>query len=180
VLRGGKTAITSRHGTQGGRSVAEFDFLLIAGDPRKYATTPTVVAVQSSTVAGGFTSPFTSPFVSTPDADTRTATNSSTNTGDLDTPYVATFYGPLEGPLLVDQISGRRLGLMSSVPAGRTVVVDTQAQTVMADDTSVYSSLDPTSTQLDQLVIPGGGQCAWLLLGAGSGSCVVTSSSAKE
>jgi len=180
VLRGGKTAITSRHGTPGGQSVAEFDFLLIAGDPHKYATVPTVVAVQSSTLAGGFASPFTSPVVSTPDTDTLTATSTSTNAGDLDTPIVVTFHGPLTGPLLVDRVSGRRLGLTVDVPAGRTVVVDAQYQTVMADETSLYSALDPTSSPLDTLVVPGDGSCAWLLLGAGPGSAVVTSSSAKE
>lgn len=175
VRAAGKVAFPSRPGA----SAVEFDFLVTAGDPLKYSA-PASVTVISSTTLGGATFPMSFPVVFAADADTLSPTETTTNPGDVAAPFTVTFNGPLNNPTLIDRLSGQRIPLKVSLPVGRSITVDTAAQTVLnGDGDSAYTAFDDvTGTPLDELTIPGEGEAHWLLLGQGAGTAVVTSSPA--
>lgn len=181
VRRLGPTAFPQRTSNlESGQEAVTFDFQLVAGDPLKYAVIPDVVEVSSSTILGGLSFPWTFPLTFTSDALIDVGSPFSPNTGDVDAPYVASFAGPLVNPVLIDRLSGQRIGLMATIPATRAVVVDTHNETVTIDGDSVDDYLTGDSTPLENLMIPAGGECEWLLLGAGDGAVTVTSAAAFE
>lgn len=172
VRLGGQPAFPGRNGPE---SVA-FDFLVQAGDPFKYSAVGRTATVPSSTHTGGATFPITFPVTFTPDADVTTPTATSTNAGNAAAPYVATFVGPLTNPILIDQLSGQRIPILSVIAAGQTIIVDTKAETVTQAGVDVYRFYDDvTGTPLDQLRIPAAGVSEWILLGDGTGDVTVTS-----
>ena len=180
VRMGGKVSFPTRSGPQ----IVDFDFVLIAGDHRKYSVGTNSIVVSSSTPVGGVLFPAQFPILFSPDIDTLTATDTSLNNGDLPAPFVATFIGPLRNPILIDRTSGSRLPLKMDIPAGRSVTVDTLAQTVISDGTNVYNVFnDVTGTPLSDLFIPAAdefgnpGASNWLLLGNGSGTVTIVSHS---
>lgn len=176
VRRLGATAFPQRNGAES----TTFDFQLVAADPFKYNVVPDIIPVSSATTAGGLSFPLTFPITFTSDADADADIATSPNVGDLDAPFSVAFTGPLTNPKLIDRLTGQRIGLMANLPAARTVIVDTRAQTVILDGASVFDYLTADSTPLDELAIPAEGECDWQLLGQGSGQVVVTSRGAYE
>lgn len=173
IRLGGQPAFPGRNGPES----LMFDFLVQAGDPYKYGTVVKNASVPSSTTVGGASFPWSFPVLFAADADVVSPTATSTNTGDADAPYVATFTGPLANPLLVDQLSGQRIPILKTLALGEApIVIDTKNETVTQNGEDVYRFFDDvTGTPLSQLRIPANGSCEWLLLGDGAGDCNVTS-----
>lgn len=175
--RGDRTVFPTRAGPE----ATTFDFVLIAADPYKYALAPTVVQVNSTTLdSGGLTVPWRAPLLASPDISSSLPTQASHNLGDLDADFTAEFVGPLTNPKLIDRVSGMRIEVAASIPVGRSITVDTKYRSVMEDVTPAYGVLTSSTTPLDQMFIPAGGACAWLLLGQGSGHVLVTHNDTKE
>lgn len=164
-------------GTRFGPESVAFDFLVTAGDPRKYDVDVVTAVVASSTVQGGARYPVSYPLQYASDADVTTPTATSLNAGNADAPFVAAFAGDLNNPVLIDRLGGLRIPLNISLPAGQSITVDTLNETVqLGDGTDMYTAFDDLNgTPLSQLRIPRNGQCDWVLLGQGEGSCTVTS-----
>lgn len=120
-----------------------FSVALVAADPRKFGPALTGSARLPSTT-GGFTLPRTFPH--TIPAVTVTGNTSLTNPGTMDGPVVLRIDGPanpLDGPLDRPVVThqgpdGTRtaFGLSMSLQSGEFVVVDMEAQTVLAQGQS--------------------------------------------
>jgi hypothetical protein len=176
--RGDRTTFPNRAGPE----ATTFDFVLIAGDPLKYATSPTVVKVENrNPTVGGLISPWTAPLISTPLDTAEEVTTASHNLGDLAAPFFVDFNGPLTNPKLYDRVNGFRIVLNTYVPEGRSIRVDPALRTVMADDVSVWPVFDgAASTPMDRLLIPAESSCAWVLISQGAGHALVTHRNTKE
>lgn len=180
VRLGGQPAFPTRNGPES----VMFDFLVQAGDPRKYGAVLKTATVPSSTHVGGAFFPITFPVTFTPDADVTTPTATSTNAGNALAPFVVVFNGPLNAPLLIDSANDFRIPILTNLAAGQSITIDTLNETVVfSDGLDVYRFFDDaTGTPLDQLRIPAAdlltgvaGECQWLLLGDGTGDAVITS-----
>lgn len=172
VRLGGQLALDDRYGPES----VSFDFLVQAGDPRKYSMVPIVATINSSTVVGGASYPISYPLLYAADTDVVTPTGTSTNAGNADAPFIATFNGPLNNPQLIDRLGQQRIPLNFDLPAGQSIVVDTLNETITLAGDDAYTAFDDINgTPLDELRVPAKGECDWLLLGQGSGNCVITS-----
>lgn len=172
IRLGGQPAFPTRNGPES----LLFDFLVQAGDPLKYGTILKTATVPSSTHVGGASYPMAYPVLYAADADVVTPTATSTNDGNADAPYVVTFNGPLNNPLLVDQLGGQRIPILTTIPPGQPIVIDTLNETVTQGGIDVYRFFDDvTGIPLSELRIPAAGECQWLLLGDGDGNAAVTS-----
>jgi hypothetical protein len=146
----------------------------IATDPRIYAATLTSLSTGLSAGSGGVTFPVVPPFVfGSAGAGSSIA---ATNAGTFQTPYVITFTGPLVAPVLVHQGQGRRLEFTGTLAAGETLVVDSDARTVLLNGTaSRYSWL----TSLSQwFTLEPGANPLQFGAGSGSGTCQIVYRSA--
>ena len=145
-----------------------------ASDPRIYAATLTSLSATLPTVSGGLTFPAAAPFVfGSAGSGGAIAAN---NSGTFETPWTATFSGPLVAPALTHTGQGKTLALTGTLAAGETLVLDSAAKTVMLNGTaSRYSWLTAASQWFT--LEPGSNPLAFA--GAsGAGSCTVTFRSA--
>ena len=141
--------------------------LFVATDPLRYSTTESTASTGLTTLSGGLDFPATAPFVFGTAGDSSVM--DCTNDGTIATPWVATFSGPLTAPELVHLGSGKRITLSgATLAAGETLVVDSDARTVLLEGTaSRYSWLAAASQWFD---IEPGANSVQLLGASGSGS----------
>jgi hypothetical protein len=116
----------------------------VAADPRIYRLTTRSITAGLPVVAGGLAFPAAAPFVfgsagGGGDLD-------ATNDGTIETPWVATFTGPLVAPQLTHATQAKTLAFTGELAAGETLVVDSSEQTVLLNGTaSRYSWLTAMS-----------------------------------
>lgn len=139
----------------------------VGSDPRIYANTLSTASTPLTTATSGLTFPATAPFVFGSGGTGNTM--SCANAGTFPTSWVATFTGPLVAPELVHLGTGKRITLSgASLAAGETLVVDSDARTVLLNGTaSRYSWLAPTSQWFS---LAAGANSVMLLGASGSGS----------
>lgn len=144
---GPRTMRVSRQGAvllkDEGEFCNSFSVSLVAADPRKFGP-PLTGSARLPSTTGGFTLPQTIPH--SINAQTVTGNTSLTNPGTMDGPVVLRIDGPanpLDGPLDRPLVThqgpdGTRtaFGLSMSLQSGEFVVVDVEAQTVLAQGQS--------------------------------------------
>ncbi len=153
---------------------ARFAIEFYASDPRIYATTLTSLSATLPTVSGGLAFPAAAPFVF--GSSGSGGAIAATNSGTFETPWTATFNGPLVAPTLSHTGQGKTLAFTGTLAAGETLVLDSAAKTVLLNGTaSRYSWLTAASQWFT--IEPGSNPLAFA--GAsGTGSCTVTFRSA--
>lgn len=142
---------------------------LAAADPRMYGALLSASA-GLGTLTGGLTFPAVAPFVF--GTAGTSGVMSCPNEGSVAAPWVATFTGPLVAPELVRLGTGERLALPgASLTAGETLVVDSDARTVMLGGTaSRYGWLSSAAVWFD---LEPGSNSVQLLGASGAGSVTV-------
>ncbi|MGI5232856.1 phage distal tail protein [Actinoallomurus sp. CA-142502] len=109
--------------------VAAWQIQLAAPDPRRYATTASSASCGLATVSGGLAFPLAFPL------DFGSAGGGAmtlTNTGTTSTWPTWTITGPAPNPVIINTDTGERLALAGlTVEAGQTLVLDTDARTVL-------------------------------------------------
>lgn len=110
------------------------DAKFIASDPRIYAATLTQLSTTFSTSSGGLTFSAAAPFVF--GTGGTGGTIDAANAGTIETPYVLVFTGPLVAPTLEHTAQAKILAFTGTLAAGETLVVDSQARTVMLNGTA--------------------------------------------
>jgi hypothetical protein len=135
-----RTMRVSRQGEVLARPITDrlwsYSVQLVAADPRKFGPPVTGTARLPST-SGGFTLPMT--FRHTINAVTVTGNTSLTNPGTVDGPVLLRIDGPIDQPVVTHRgPDGARagFGLSLSLDVGEFVVVDMEAQTVLAQGQS--------------------------------------------
>jgi len=121
--------------------VADFQFQVVAVDPRKLGTQLSgVTGLPSST--GGLTIPFTIPF--TVNSTVVSGSVSLTNPGSEPGPVVLRIDGPCQGPVITHASSSTTAQLVFSssltLGLGEWLTVDMDARTALANDQSSRSS----------------------------------------
>lgn len=102
---------------------------LLAPDPRRYGP-PATADTGLAATTGGLSLPIVLPVSlgATASAGTLTVTNA----GDMDSYPVFTVTGPC-APFTVSDAAGRQLAYADTVPAGRTLVIDTALRSALLD-----------------------------------------------
>lgn len=124
----------------------EFSFSLIAPDPRRYSLDTTSASTGLPVTSGGLSLPITLPI--TIGATTTSGLLTLTNSGDMPTRPTLTITGPCP-PCTITHSSNRRLTVPDAVPAGRSLVLDTDARSAVLDGTAsrvvtgTWFELDP-------------------------------------
>ncbi len=121
----------------------------VATDPRIYANAEQSASTGLATTSGGLDFPAAAPFVF--GTGGSGSTMACPNDGTIDTPWVATFTGPLVAPTLTHVDSGKALILSgASLAAGETLIVSSADRTVLLEGTaSRYAWLAGTSQWFD-------------------------------
>lgn len=110
--------------------VAAWQIQLAAPDPLRYATTAQTASCGLATTTGGLAFPLVFPLDFGPGAGGGTMT--LVNDGNTATWSVLTITGPAPDPVIIDTDTGERLALSGlTVDAGQTLVLDTDARTVL-------------------------------------------------
>lgn len=115
-------------------ATARVSLSLIAPDPRRYGSLPVDLATGLPQSSGGRRVPLRAPF--SIEAALETGTILATNDGNIDTPPVLTVYGPCPPFTITHTATARTLRYHDTVPAGRTLVIDTAARTAALDGTA--------------------------------------------
>lgn len=142
----------------------------IATDPRIYSATVSTASASLPTASGGLTFPAAAPFVfgSAGSGGSIAATNS----GTFETPWTATFTGPLVAPTLTHTGQGKTLSFTGTLAAGETLVLDSVEKTVLLNGTaSRYSWLAATS---QWFTLPAGANALQFGGASGTGTCSVS------
>jgi len=142
----------------------------LATDPRIYAAAQTVLSTGLPTLSGGLSFPASAPFVfGTAGAGGSLA---ASHNGTIETPWVATFTGPLVAPAIEHSGQARTLSLSgASLAAGETLVIDSAARTVLLNGTaSRYSWLAATSSWF---TLEPGSNALRFTAASGSGTCQI-------
>lgn len=103
---------------------------LIAPDPRRYGAAVTA-STGLPTTTGGLVLPFTLPV--SLNATSATGTITAVNTGDITSFPMFIASGPIAGPWSISDGAGRVLTSQDTIPAGRTMVIDTGKRTALLD-----------------------------------------------
>lgn len=138
-----------------------------ATDPRRYSSTEQTASTGLPTAAGGLEFGAVAPFVF--GTGGSGGAMSCPNEGTFPTPWVATFTGPLVGPVLRLEATGEQVSFSgATVASGQTLVVDSTERTVLLDGTtSRYSWLAPTSRWFE---LAAGANTVTLLGASGAGT----------
>lgn len=136
----------------------------VASDPRLYADAQGSGSAGVATAGTGLT------FNATPNFSFGGAAAggsiTAVNSGDTPTPWTATVTGPITDPALILTATGQRVAMQGTVNSGETLVLDSQARTILLNGTaSRYSWLQAGSQWFD--LAPGSNQVQF---GATSGS----------
>lgn len=130
---------------------ARFNLSLVAPDPRRYGAATTADTGLPATT-GGLILPLVLPLSLAATASSGTLT--VTNTGNMESLPMFTVYGPCAPFTISHPATGRQLASLDTVPAGRTLVLDTAARTALLDGvasrvvTGTWLSLPPGTTQI--------------------------------
>jgi hypothetical protein len=141
-----------------------------APDPRIYAAAQTVLSTGLPTLSGGLSFPASAPFVfGTAGAGGSLA---ASNNGTIETPWVATFTGPLVAPAIEHSGQARTLSLSgASLAAGETLVIDSAARTVLLNGTASRYSWLAASSQW--FTLEPGANALRFTAASGSGTCQI-------
>lgn len=120
---------TSRQG-----AAASLSLSLIAPDPRRYDIDETKASTRLPSSSGGLQTGFNLPFNTA--AHTDSGVLQVTNGGNMPTSPVLTVTGPCPPFTLTHRGSSASITYPYTVDAGRTVVIDTDARTVLLDGTA--------------------------------------------
>lgn len=138
--RGGQLA--ARTSFRQGVLKAQVEF--VATDPRLYSNTLKAPSTGLSTVSGGLTFNASPPF--TFGSAGGGGLLDCSNAGTFETPWVATFTGPIVSPSLEHVGQAKIMSFSGTLAAGETLVVDSAARTVLLNGTaSRYSWLSSLS-----------------------------------
>jgi len=119
-----------------------------AMDPRLYIAAAQTLPISLAGGGGGLTFNATADFTFGGAVSGGTAT--ATVAGTIPVPWVATMTGPLTNPIFEHVGQGRQIALVGTVNAGETLVVDSDARTILLNGTtSRYSFLSSTSRWFD-------------------------------
>jgi hypothetical protein len=116
--------------------VARYSVMLTAADPRRYSTTLQSASTGLPVSSGGLTLPITLPITIT--AGSSSGSLTLTNAGTIGSRPVFTVLGPVPGfNLLTSYTSGtvRQLAYTDTLNAGDTLVIDTDAHSVVLNGT---------------------------------------------
>jgi hypothetical protein len=141
-----------------------------APDPRIYSAAQTVLSTGLPTLSGGLSFPASAPFVfGTAGSGGSIA---ATNNGTIETPWVATFTGPLVAPAIEHSGQSKVLSLSgASLAAGETLVIDSAARTVLLNGVaSRYSWLAAAS---QWFTVEPGANVLRFTAASGSGTCQI-------
>ncbi len=142
-----------------------------ATDPRMFD--PTVASIVLGLVAGGgMTFPLTFPLTFGAGSDSD---GTAVNAGTIDTKWTATIVGPVTSPTLTLAATGQVIELDGDIPAGSTLIVDSDSQSVLLDGSPRQSWL---SLQSRWFQLPPGTSTIRFRASSGSGSCTFAWSSA--
>lgn len=115
---------------------ADFSLSLIATDPRRYASEPTVVSTGLPSTTGGLSLPISPPF-SIPAVVTGGVLVTE-NKGNMTTPPRLTVTGPCPPFSITHAATGRTLRFHDPVAAGETVVIDPTTREATVDGAPRY------------------------------------------
>lgn len=113
---------------------------------------------------GGLVAPLISPLTSS--GSSGESARFVDNEGDLPSPIVARFYGPISQPRLRNS-KNQEFGLRTSIAAGDWVEIDSRLGTVKKKNGSSVAGLLTTRTRLSTLTLPAG-QSEWFFSGSDS------------
>jgi hypothetical protein len=142
-----------------------------ATDPRRYSATEQTATTTLPTAVGGLDFAASAPFVF--GSGGSGGSMSCPNDGTAATPWVATFSGPLVAPTLRLESTGDEIAFPgTTLASGETLVVDSDARTVLLDGTtSRYAWLRQPAGWFD---LAAGANTVELLGASGAGSVALT------
>jgi tail protein len=120
----------------------EWSIILVAVDPRRYATTETSVFTSLPLPGtGGLVFPLVFPLTFGSGAAGGSVT--LTNNGTISTPIRWTVLGPVTGPVITNAATGAKLEFLSTfaLAAGQSMLIDTDARTVLQGSVNQRSQL---------------------------------------
>src|SRR5579875_104678 len=134
-----------------GRTVCQYQLGLVAADPRKYATAPTVEAVTLPAVAPGLQFPLVFPltFGSPSSGGNLTVTNE----GDFESRPVFQITGPCESPEIQNLTTGQFMSFNITLGPTDVLTVDCNSRAVLLGSASRRATLVPGSQWLS--IVPG-------------------------
>lgn len=114
-----------------GPAAAQFSFQVVADDPRKYAPAALTGSTFLPSSSGGLTWPITWPLIWTGVA--KTGQVSLFNAGNTEAPIRMRVFGPVTGPIISHQQSGKSLSFAPgfSVALGNYIDIDMERREVM-------------------------------------------------
>lgn len=127
VRQGGDVLVAQRAAT------ATMSLSLVAPDPRRYSPIVSTYSTGLGQSVGGLVVPVTPPV--TIGATVILGGLTLTNAGNMATPPVFTVVGPC-APGSITHNSGRTLRWNETIPAGRTLTIDTATRTALLDGTA--------------------------------------------
>ena len=108
-----------------GEGNVEFLISILAEDPLLYDPDEQESGAIVRATGGGLIIPFVSPAVS---AASSGGSGIATNGGSSDAPVILELVGPLTSPYVLNQTRGQFMQLDYTIPAGMTVLIDSQRQ----------------------------------------------------
>lgn len=136
------------------RGVAKAVVSFARADNLFYAPSESVTLRLNTASKYGFRFPARFP-VSTGAQPGRRDGQTFNSSASAPSPFTARIYGPCKNPTLT--VGGKKLSLNLTIPTGRSVIIDTRAQTVQWADTkaNILGALSQSS-RLSQLRVPAG------------------------
>lgn len=127
--------------------IAEAVVELVATDPRIYTNGLNTDTVDLENAAGGVSFPLTFPFTF---GSSSTGSIQAVNSGNFPAPVVLTIDGPITNPSVLNNTTGEELAFTITLASGESLVIDTEARTVLLNGTaSRYSTLSTDSVWFD-------------------------------
>lgn len=110
---------------------AKFSIAVIAPDPRRYGVDEHTVSTGLPVTTGGLSLPLSLPL--SIGATVASGRVTVVNDGNTDTPPVLEVAGPCPPCSITHLTSGRTLKVPETIPAGRTLIIDTDRRTALLD-----------------------------------------------
>lgn len=147
---------------------AEFSIGVVAPDPRLYGTDLREISINFSVLTSGLTFPLTFP-ITFPANGSDVYTSVGTG-GDIDTPFVATLFGPRTNPAIINRDTGAAISFtgLDMLTSGDILVID--AGNYQATYNGTYYPADATSAWFR---LPGATTTTLALGGTGTGGGMI-------
>lgn len=146
----------------------------LCADPRRYRLQARSVSLSLPAAAGGLAYPLAYPLEYGLAVGTA---RQVVNDGGTATPLSVAFVGPLTNPQLQSPLWG--FGFDLTLASGEVLTVDTADGTALLDGADRMGVLRPSSTPVEQCLIPEGGTTVTLTAAAGTGTATVTTHDAR-